>query len=193
MKRALGFAMMIAGLGLVAGSATVFGVRVPASMQVASVSPVFSEENWPFPIDQWGTGKAFTCLPADCGSKVELFIRPKIGFCNCSTGVDGEAELERVADTALVTEQASPLGAGESVKIGWMKGLARRYRASGKGAYGLVSVAFNDECDVVVAVARTGDSDPAAVEPAVIAFLQSTPMVLWAKKEIGLEFVKRVW
>ena len=75
-----------------------------------------------------------------------------------------------------------------------MNGLARRYRAAdGKTADGLVSVAYNDECDVVVAVARTGAADPAMVEPAIIAFLQSTPMVLWAKKELGLEFVRRVW
>jgi hypothetical protein len=31
------------------------------------------------------------------------------------------------------------------------------------------------------------------IEPAVIDYLNSTPMVLWAKKELGLEFVRRVW
>ena len=38
-----------------------------------------------------------------------------------------------------------------------------------------------------------GDRDPALVEPAVMAFLNSTPMVLWAKKELGLEFIRREW
>jgi len=29
--------------------------------------------------------------------------------------------------------------------------------------------------------------------PAVIAFLNSNPVVLWAKKELGAEFVRREW
>jgi hypothetical protein len=197
MKRTLGIAVAVAGLGLAAASASLFELRAPAHRTSAAgvaIAPVFSEENWPFLIDQWGVGKAFVCAAADCGSKVEVFIRPKIGFCNCSTGVDSDQELERVSDTDLVSPQTRPLAAGEPVKIGWMNGLARRYRAAdGKIAGGLVSVAFNDECDVVVAVARTDAGDPTAIAPAVIAFLQSTPMVMWAKKELGLEFVKRVW
>ena len=57
----------------------------------------------------------------------------------------------------------------------------------------LLSVGFNDECDVVVATAMFGDGDPAMAAPAVMAFLNSRPMVLWAKKELGFEFVKRDW
>ena len=57
----------------------------------------------------------------------------------------------------------------------------------------LLSVAFNDECDVVVALALLGKGDPTVTAPVVISFLNSTPMVLWAKKELGLEFVRREW
>jgi hypothetical protein len=46
---------------------------------------------------------------------------------------------------------------------------------------------------VVVAVATLDNGDPAVVAPAVTAFLDSRPMVLWAKKELGLEFVSRQW
>ena len=60
-------------------------------------------------------------------------------------------------------------------------------------AAGLLSVPYNDECDVVVALATLGNGDPAVIEPAVINFLNSNPMVLWAKKELGLEFVRREW
>ena len=75
-----------------------------------------------------------------------------------------------------------------------MAGCSRLYRmADEKAGEGLLSVAFNDECDVVVAVAKLGHGDPAAVAPAVIAFLNSNSMVLWAKKELGLEFVRREW
>jgi hypothetical protein len=46
---------------------------------------------------------------------------------------------------------------------------------------------------VVVAVATLGSGDPVAAEPAVLDFLKSRPMVLWAKRELGLEFVAREW
>jgi len=93
-----------------------------------------------------------------------------------------------------VSPNTKPAGASRPVKIGWMNGLARRYWVSdGEASQTLLSVAFNDECDVVVAVAALGDRDPVAIEPAVIAFLKSTPMVLWAKKELGLEYARRDW
>jgi len=75
-----------------------------------------------------------------------------------------------------------------------MHGLARLYRgANGTPAARFLSIAFNDECDVVVAIAKLGGGDPGAATPAVIAFLNSNSMVLWAKKELGLEFVRREW
>jgi hypothetical protein len=54
----------------------------------------------------------------------------------------------------------------------------------GETGAGLLSVAFNDECDVVVALAAYGDGDPATIEPAVTS-CQDPPMVLWAKKELA--------
>ena len=75
-----------------------------------------------------------------------------------------------------------------------MRGLSRRYQArEAPVRSSLLSVAANDECDVVVALAVLGDGDPGIAEPAVLAFLNSNPMVLWAKKELGLEFVRRDW
>jgi hypothetical protein len=193
MRKALALATVTIGIGLLAGTAAVFGLRSPAPLPT-TMKAVWNEAAWPFPIDQWGTGAAFVCQPADCGTRVTVYIRPKIGFCNCSTGVSDDAELERVSDTELVTRSVRARGASRPVKVGWMAGLSRSYRAAeGGNRDGMISVAFNDECDVVVALATTGDADPAQVEPAVVSFLQTTPMVLWAKKELGLEFVRRVW
>ncbi len=192
MKRALAIAIAVAGGGLLLGSAAVFGLRAPAAP--ALIEPVWTETEWPFPIDQWGTGKAFVCMQADCGVKVDLYIRPKIGYCNCATGVSDDAELERVSDTELLSRKTRARGRSNPVKVGWMNGLSRPYWASdGEAGVGLLSVAFNDDCDVVVALAAYGDGDPAIIEPAVTGFLKSTPMVLWAKKELGLEFVRRDW
>ena len=199
MRNVFAFALAAAGLALMAGSIALFGVRAPA--HPAPVAPrwsqaSWSEARWPFLLDQWGIGKAFVCLPADCGVRLNVYVRPKIGFCNCATGVSDDTELERVADTDLVSPNPQPLGPGRLVQVGWMKGLSRSYRVSdGETTEALLSVAYNNACDVIVAVATLGDRDqaappaliaPAAVETAVLAFLNSAPMLRWARKELGL-------
>jgi hypothetical protein len=192
MRKAFILMLALAGIGTLAGFMAVSGLPAPADP--SAMRPVWTETKWPFLLDQWGIGKAFVCAPADCGARIDVYVRPKIGFCNCSTGVADDAELERVADTELLSPQVLPLGPGRAVKVGWMQGLSRSYRISGEKAdERLLSVAFNDECDVVVAVARLGNRDPTLAAPAVMAFLDSRPMVLWAKKELGLEFVRRDW
>jgi hypothetical protein len=167
----------------------VFGVRAPANP--SAIEPAWTEVKWPFLLDQWGIGKAFTCMPADCGVKVDVYVRPKIGFCNCSTGVSDDAELERVSDTALLAREAAPLASGHPIKVAWMDGRSRAYRSA--AGPNLISVAFNDECDAVVAVAQIESGDPAVIEPAILKLLNTRPVVLWTKKELGLEFVKREW
>ena len=197
MKRALIGATAIMIAGLVLGSAAVFGVLAPANTAATNtpaIEPVWTEAKWPFPMDQWGLGKAFVCSAADCGAQVNVYVRPKIGFCNCATGVSDEAELERVADTELLRVKTRALGSGRQIKVGWMRGLTRSYSASdGETGERLVSIAYNDECDVVVAVARFANGDAAVLEPAILAFLNTNTMVLWAKKELGLEFIRREW
>lgn len=187
-------ALAFAGIAVLAGSLAALGMRspTPADAPEASLRPAFAEAKWPFPLDQWGLGRAFVCAPADCGVNVEVYVRPKIGYCNCSTGVADDTELERVADTDLISSRIAPLGPGRPVKVGWMDGRIRSYR-TGDGRSSLVSIAYNDECDVVVGLASLRGTDPTKVESAVAAFLDSRPMVLWAKKELGLEFVVRQW
>lgn len=192
MNRTLPFLVAIAGIGVMAVSLALFGVRAPA--RPLSPGPAFAAAEWPFLLDQWGIGRAFACAPADCGVKVAVYVRPKIGFCNCTTGVSDDLELERVADTDLLDPDAKPLGPGHVVEIGWMKGRSRAYRAGGgAGSRHLLSIAYNNECDVVVAVAAVGNADPAAVEPFVVDFLGSEAMLRWARKELGLEYDKAGW
>src|SRR5437588_7203020 len=66
-------------------------------------STAWAEVKWPFPMDQWGTGRAFRCRSADCGAEIEVYLRPKLGFCNCTTGVSDDAELDRVGDLELLS------------------------------------------------------------------------------------------
>jgi hypothetical protein len=191
-------AAIAAGIGCIAGSAAVLAFRsLPPSQEALAgkvnpkLEPVWNDAAWPFQQDQWNAGRAFVCQPADCGVRVELYLRPKIGFCNCSTGVSDDSELERVSDTGLLSREVAPAGSGHPIKIAWMDGRSRAYR-SASGA-NLLSVAVNDECDAVVAVARLDHGDPAVIEPAVLKLLNTRPVVLWTKKELGLEFVKREW
>jgi hypothetical protein len=192
MKAALACSFAVAVLGIVATLVGMSGMRTPAASD--EVKPVWTEAKWPFPMDEWGVGKAFVCLPSDCGVRVDVYIRPKIGYCNCATGVSDDAELERVGDTALLSRTSEGRTSGRAIKVGWMAGLSRPYQISeSKRGENLLSIAFNDECDVVVAVAKFAGGDAGTVEPAVIGFLNSTPMVLWAKKELGLEYMRREW
>ncbi|HEY7666139.1 MAG TPA: hypothetical protein VH934_23715, partial [Xanthobacteraceae bacterium] len=91
---ALALALALALAGLLAGDATSIagGERVAG----APASTVWREVKWPFPIDQWGTGRAFRCSAADCGIDITLYLRAKLGFCNCTTGVSDDTELDRV-------------------------------------------------------------------------------------------------
>jgi hypothetical protein len=142
----------------------------------------------PFPVDQWGGGKAFKCKPADCGTEVTVYLRAKLGFCNCATGVADDDDLDRMSDFDLVGGDVSPLAAGRPVRIGGMKGRDRAYAlgASNPPGKSAISVVFNDRCDMVVATAVLPHDRPAVVEPAIVEFLNSTTVLHWAQVSLGL-------
>ena len=103
MKRIIAVAVA-AGFGGLLGSAALFASK-PSDVGEAAARdtrPAWTEIGWPFPIDQWGSGKAFNCKPSDCSAEINLYVRAKIGFCNCATGVADDEELERVGDLPLV-------------------------------------------------------------------------------------------
>jgi hypothetical protein len=149
--------------------------------------PAWSETAWPFPIDQFGKGKAFRCPAADCGTEVNLYIRAKLGFCNCTTGVADDEELDRISDFALFEPRLAALGPGQPIAIAWMKGRSRAFAISGAApARSLLSVGFNDRCDAIVATAVLANDRPGAIEPAVLAFLNSRTVLRWAEVTLGL-------
>ena len=150
--------------------------------------PVWGEVQWPFPMDQWGKGKAFQCKPADCGTEVKIYLRAKLGSCNCTTGVADDAELDRMSDFDLVGGEVSPLGAGQSITVAWMKGRSRAYTLTARNPPGktALSVAFNDRCDMVVATVVLPHDRPATIEPRVIDFLNSSTVLRWAEVTLGL-------
>jgi hypothetical protein len=150
--------------------------------------PAWTEVQWPFPIDQWGRGKAFQCRPADCGAEINLYLRAKLGFCDCTSGVADDADLDRMSDLDLVGDEVSPLGAGQPITIGWMKGRSRAYTLMGRNRPGktMISVAINDRCDMIVATAVLPHDRPTAILPGVMELLNSSAVLRWAELTLGI-------
>jgi hypothetical protein len=176
--------VLIAGIG---GYAVFIAAKPPADTHRMSSRdrPVWTEAAWPFPIDQWGEGWAYQCKAADCGIDVNLYLRPKIGFCNCQTGVADDEELDRVSDVDLVGSERSALGPGRPITVHAMKGRSRGYTVGAPSAKPVLSLAFNNRCDVIVATVIAGD-EPVAQEEAVLEFLNGDLMLRWAEVVLGL-------
>ena len=52
-------------------------------------------------------------------------MRPKIGFCNCDSGVADDDEVDRVADLDLMSQRFAPRAPGEVVAVADMPGRLR--------------------------------------------------------------------
>ena len=163
-------------------------LRSNVSEPAVAMTPVWSEVAWPFPMDQWGKGKAFVCKAAHCGTDVTVYIRAKIGFCNCATGVADDEELDRISDFDLFSNKLTALGPGQPIAVAWMKGRSRAFSIAGpsRAQKSALSVGFNDRCDAIVATAVLGEGRPGAIEPAVLAFLNSRTVLRWAEVTLGL-------
>ena len=175
---ALGMAGVLAGDSMTLGAG-----RQPAD---AGKPAAWSEVKWPFPLDQWGVGRAFRCEAAECGADISLYLRAKLGFCNCATGVSDDAELDRVGDLELLSAKFNGLRDGRAITVGWMQGRSRPYQVAMR--YGsprtALAIAFNDKCDVVVATVVADDVSTA--QGAALGFLNGDLVLRWAEKELGL-------
>jgi hypothetical protein len=174
--------------GLVGAYALLAERSVERGAAAGALRPVWTEVQWPFPMDQWGKGKAFRCRPSDCGSEVTVYVRAKIGFCNCTTGVSDDEELDRISDYDLLGNKLAALGPGRPIAVAWMKGRSRAFTVGGPQplSKSALSVGFNDRCDAIVATAVLEHEQPAAIEPAVLEFLNSKTVVRWAEVTLGL-------
>src|SRR4051812_6228628 len=171
--------VLVAGI---AGSVLFFAAPPPVDTHR---EPVWNDAAWPFPIDQWGQGWAYQCKAADCGVEVKLYLRPKIGFCNCQTGVADDDELDRVSDLDLVGSERSAVGPGRPITVHWMKGRSRGYTVAGAPGTSVLSLAFNNRCDVIVGTVVAGTL-PAAQEQAVLEFLNGEVVRQWAEVVLGI-------
>jgi hypothetical protein len=160
---------------------------LPHHATATAPAPVWTEVAWPFPTDPFGKGKAYRCKAADCGAEVNVYLRAKIGFCNCVTGVADDDDVDRMGDLALIGE-ASPLGTSRPVRIARMDGRSRPYTLNARTPLGktAISVVFRERCDMIAATAVLGHDRPAAIEPSVIEFLNGSTVMRWAEVTLGL-------
>jgi hypothetical protein len=180
-------ALGIAFTALLARQAATVGVAWPASVAPPAPRAVFNQVKWPFLIDEWGTGRAYRCAPADCGTEIDLYLRAKVGFCNCATGVSDNDDLDRVSDLALFSDRFKGLTDGRPVDVGPMKGRSRLYHVAVPYAQprDMLAIAFNDQCDVAVATVVAAPDRLTQAEQLALAFLNTDPVLRWAKAELG--------
>ena len=186
MRKVSAIAIIAASLvSVLAAALAWFGL--PQRAAATASGPAWTEVAWPFPIDQWGKGKAFRCKAADCGAEVNIYLRAKLGFCNCTTGVADDEDLDRMGDLVLFGD-VSPLGTGRPISVAWMKGRSRAYTLNARNPPGktAISVVYNERCDMIAATAVLGHDRPAATEPSVIEFLNSNTVMRWAEVTLGL-------
>jgi hypothetical protein len=136
---------------------------------------------WPFPRDGWPAGKAFRCGVAACGAEVEVYVRPKMGFCNCDRGVADDDEIDRVADLDLLSEHFTPRAPGDVVQIADMAGRIRAYDLDmfDGSRHAAIGVAVSRRCDLLVAVAH-GSGDAPGMRRAALDFLATHEITRWA-------------
>ena len=173
---------------LIAATVTVATLSGVAAYQRGQARPDgehWHEIAWPFPRDGWPAGRAFRCDAAGCGAEVELYVRPKIGFCNCDSGVADDDEVDRVADLDLMSDQFVPREAGQMIQLDGMSGRSRSYdlRLSGGSKRIAVGFALSRRCDLLVAVVQ-GDGPAARVRRAALEFLGTDAMARWMKSAL---------
>jgi hypothetical protein len=163
----------------VAASVGILG-SVARDQHVRSDLERWREIAWPFPRDGWPAGRAFRCTDDGCGGEIELYVRPKIGFCNCDRGVTDDDEVDRVADLDLISQGFAPLESGRTIRIAEMPGRLRPYdlRLGDGLEHSAVGIAVSRRCDLVVAVARS-NSTVARIEERALEFLGSREIGRW--------------
>ena len=135
---------------------------------------------WPFPRDGWPAGRAFRCDTALCGEAIELYVRPKIGFCNCDSGVADDDEVDRVADLDLISERFAALEPGKVVHVAAMSGRIRNYQLQMQDGspHAAVGIALSRRCDLLV-VAAQGKAAGPGLQHIALDFLAKDDVARW--------------
>ena len=135
-------------IGTLSGAAAALVAHSDAAMPRAGN---WREIAWPFPRDAWPAGRAFRCESDACGAGIELYVRPKIGFCNCDSGVADDDEVDRVADLDMISPNFVPGAPGNVIRVADMSGRSRAYdldMADGSH-HAAIGIAVSHRCDQI--------------------------------------------
>jgi hypothetical protein len=163
------------------------GLALAALLPGRQASADWQEIAWPFGRDGWAAGRAFRCGSSACGGMQDVYIRPKIGLCNCTRGVTGDAEVDAVSDIDLLTDDFMPRGDGQPVAMAGLSGIARAYRLHLPGGRqgNAAGIALSHRCDLVVA-ASVGEAAGQQAALGAIALLLARPDVSrWLAQQFG--------
>jgi hypothetical protein len=154
---------------------------LPGAAALQSSEIAWREIAWPFPRDGWPAGRAFRCDNGQCRD-IEVYVRPKLGFCNCDSGVADDDEVDRVSDLDLISERFVPLRSGEPIRVAGMAGRVRAYvlRMQGSAPHLAVGIAVSHRCDLLVAVAR-GAASANDVQRSAEAFFEANEIRRWVQ------------
>ncbi len=182
-------APIIVFFGLAAGTLLFGGAGLFAQDVADSAAPTssWSQEQWPFPIDQWGTGQAFRCAAERCGHELHLFLRAKIGFCRCATGVSDDNEFERVGDLELFGADYGAPTPGHPVAAGSMAGRARLFTIARplQSPLPVLTIALAHKCDAIVATVRGGPEAESLAEERALELLRTAAVQNWVEAQGG--------
>jgi hypothetical protein len=172
-------AMLALGVGL---------VMAAGGTSSSAPAPVWTEVKWPFLMDEWGIGRAFQCKAETCGTDVALYIRAKIGFCNCTAGVTNDDDLDRVGDLSLLSDKFVGLAEGHPVVVDEMTGRSRPYEAHLPlwRSQTAIAVVLHAKCDAVVATIVADRERLVDAEQQALAYLGGETVQHWAKVTLGL-------
>jgi hypothetical protein len=146
----------------------------------------WQEIAWPYPRDGWPPGRAYHCNAALCGDEIDLYVRPKLGFCNCDSGVADDDEVDRVADLDLVSDKFVPLEAGKVVRVADMFGRMRDYdlQMPDGSRRTAIGIAASRRCDLMVAVVL-GKVPATVLAQRALEFLASNAMTSWMSASLA--------
>ena len=141
---------------------------------------------WPFPRDGWPAGRAFRCQSASCVQDSEIYLRAKLGFCNCDAGVADDDEVDRVADIDLISPHFAAHAPGQAVRVADLSGRARSYDLEvGEGSSReAIGFALSHRCDLMVAVIKGPAARP-LLDQAAQQFLASQEVRRWMVAALG--------
>ena len=136
---------------------------------------------WPFPRDGWPPGRAWR------GHDLEVYVRPKLGFCNCEAGVADDDEVDRVSDLDLISPRFAPLRPGEPIRVADISGRVRTYelRMQDETRHAAVGIAVSHRCDLLVAVAQ-GAAAAGEVQRMATAVLATNDIRRWVQSAMQL-------